>query len=134
MKLTGTIVPTIPRFPKGPLVADGQMSSRASAAGRAVWVLRTVVSLGQILSPPRTRDAISPHVAYENPDRKTNKNSTGSQNGADPNPLKAHGAPPCRPPCPKRGDWPFALRESVARHAQMLSCGGGLGPTCTTWD
>jgi hypothetical protein len=55
--------------------------------------------LGQIPSPARTRDAISPHVAYENPDRKTNKNSTGSQNGADPNPLKAHGAPPCRRIC-----------------------------------
>jgi hypothetical protein len=75
------------------------MSSRASAAGRAVWVLPAVVSLGQIPSPARTRDAISPHVAYESPDRKTNKNSTGSQNGADPNPLKAHGAPPCRRIC-----------------------------------
>jgi hypothetical protein len=51
-------------------------------------------SLGQISSTPRTRNAIAPHVAYENANRKTK-----NQNGIDHE--MEHGSAPvgCGAPC-----------------------------------
>jgi hypothetical protein len=46
------------------------------------------VSLGQISSPARTRNSIPPHVADENPERKTK-----NQNRVD-HPIKEQGSPP----------------------------------------